>query len=151
EMDRDVPRDARGAIRPPRRVSRAHQRRWVMRGMGERALITAPGEREVRIERTFDAPRELVWRAFTDPTLIAEWWARGKSMVVERMEVKPGGRWRFVMPTPKGPNGFGGAYREVVAPEKIVWTFEWDGMPGYVALETVEFIDLGDGRTQLVN
>ena len=117
----------------------------------ESAKITTPAERELRIERVFDAPRERVWRAFTDPTLLAQWWGRGKAMVIERMEVERGGHWRFVVHGPKGMNGFEGRYREVVPPERIVWTFEWDGMPGYVAVDTVTLIDLGDGRTKLVN
>ena len=117
----------------------------------ESAKITTPAERELRIERVFDAPRDRVWRAFTDPTLLAQWWGRGKAMVIERMEVERGGHWRFVVHGPKGMNGFEGRYREVVPPERIVWTFEWDGMPGYVAVDTVTLIDLGDGRTKLVN
>ena len=117
----------------------------------ESAKITTPAERELRIERVFDAPRDRVWRAFTDPPLLAQWWGRGKAMVVERMEVERGGHWRFVVHGPKGMNGFEGRYREVVPPERIVWTFEWDGMPGYVAVDAVTLIDLGDGRTKLVN
>jgi uncharacterized protein YndB with AHSA1/START domain len=117
----------------------------------ERAVITTPTNREIRVERVFDAPRDRVWRAWTDPALLAQWWGRGRQMVVERMDVQPGGHWRFVVPSKGGPQGFAGRYREVVPPERIVWTFEWDGMPGYVAVDTVEFIDLGGGRTKLVN
>jgi len=118
----------------------------------ERALtLTTPSDREIRIERIFDAPRDRVWRAFTEPELIAQWWGRGKKLVVERMEVRRGGHWRFVVQNPKSVEGFEGRYREVTPPERIVWTAEWDGMPGYVAVDTVTFEDLGDGRTKMVN
>jgi len=114
------------------------------------ATITTPSDREVRIERIFAASRDRVWRAMTDPDLVAQWWGRGQKMVVERMEVKRGGHWRFVVHAASGLQGFEGRYREVTPPERFVWTFEWDGMPGYVAVDTVTFEDLGDGRTKVV-
>jgi len=113
--------------------------------------VSTPTEREIRIERIFDAPRERVWRAFTDPTLVAQWWGRGHKLVIERMEVERGGHWRYVEHGPDGVHGFEGRYREVTPPERLVHTFEWDGMPGYVAVETVTLEDLGDGRTRIVN
>ena len=115
------------------------------------AKITTPSDREIRIERVFDAPRDRVWRAFTDPTLIAQWWGRGNQLVIERMEVERGGHWRFVEHGPGGVHGFEGRYREIVPPERLVQTFERDGMPGHVAVETATFEDLGDGRTKVVN
>lgn len=114
------------------------------------ARVTAPGEREIRIERIFDAPRERVWRAMTEPGLVAQWWGRGNRLDIERMEVERGGHWRFVEHAPSGAQGFEGRYREVTPPERIVQTFEWDGMPGHVAVETMTLEDLGDGRTRLV-
>jgi uncharacterized protein YndB with AHSA1/START domain len=116
-----------------------------------KAMITTPSDRQVRIERIFDAPRDLVWRAFTDPALVAQWWGRGNKLVIERMEVERGGHWRYVEHTDHGVFGFEGRYREVTPPERIVRTFEWDGMPGHVAVETAIFEDLGDGRTKLVS
>ena len=62
-----------------------------------------------------------------------------------------GGHWRFVEHAPSGLQGFEGRLREVTPPERLVQTFEWDGMPGYVVLETATFEDLGDGRTRVVN
>lgn len=114
------------------------------------ATITTPTEREIRIERVFDAPRERVWQAMTQPELVAQWWGRGNRLVVERMELERGGRWRFVEHGPDGVHGFGGRYREVTPPERIVQTFEWDGAPGHVVVETVALEDLGDGRTRVV-
>ncbi len=111
---------------------------------------TTPSDREIRTERVFNAPRDRVFRAFTDPELLVQWWGRGNELVVERMEVVRGGHWRFVEHSPDGVHGFEGRYREVTPPERIVWTFEWDGMPGYVAVDTITMEDLGDGRTKVV-
>jgi len=116
-----------------------------------KAIVTTPAEREIRIERIFNAPRDHVWRAFTDPKLVAQWWGRGNKLVIERFEVERGGHWRFVEHSSEGVHGFEGRYSEVTPPERIVQTFEWDGMPGHVALETVTLEDLGDGRTKIVN
>jgi len=114
------------------------------------AKVTTPSDREVRIERIFNAPRDRVWRAFTDPKLVAQWWGRGNRLVVERMEVERGGHWRFVEHAPDGVHGFEGRFREVSPPERLSYTFEWDGMPGHVVVETVTFEDLGNGRTKVV-
>jgi uncharacterized protein YndB with AHSA1/START domain len=114
--------------------------------------VTTPSDREFRIERIFAAPRERVWRAITDPALVAQWWGRGNRLVIERDEVVRGGHWRYVEHTPDGAaHGFEGRYREVAPPERIVRTFEWDGMPGHVMVETATLEDLGDGRTRLVS
>jgi uncharacterized protein YndB with AHSA1/START domain len=114
------------------------------------AKVTTPGDREVRIERIFNAPRDRVWRAFTDPKLVTQWWGRGNKLVVERMEVERGGHWRFVEHSPDGAHGFEGRFREVSPPERLSYTFEWDGMPGHVVVETVTLEDLGNGRTKVV-
>lgn len=113
--------------------------------------VTTPTDRTILIERVFDASRDRVWRAFTDPALVAQWWGRGNELVIERMQVEKGGHWRFVEHAPDGVHGFEGRYREVTPQERLVYTFEWDGMPAYVILETVTFEDLGDGRTKVVN
>ena len=116
-----------------------------------KATITKPSDREIRIERIFDAPRDRVWRALSDPKLIAQWWGRGNKLVIEKFELEKGGHWRFVEHSPQGVHGFEGRFREVSPPGRVVQTFEWDGMPGYVVIETLELEDLGDGRTKLVN
>ena len=115
-----------------------------------KATVTKPSDREVRVERIFNASRDRVWKAYTDPTLVAQWWGRGNKLVVERMEVEKGGHWRYVEHADGQTHGFEGRYREVTPQERIVRTFEWDGMPGYPIVETEEFHDLGDGRTKLV-
>jgi uncharacterized protein YndB with AHSA1/START domain len=113
--------------------------------------VTTPSDREIRIERIFNAPRARVWQAFTDRELVAQWWGRGNKLVVERMEVERGGHWRFVEHSPEGVHGFEGRYREVTPQERIVQTFEWDGMPGHVIVDTAVFQDLGDGRTKVIS
>jgi uncharacterized protein YndB with AHSA1/START domain len=115
-----------------------------------KAKVTTPGDREIRIERVFDAPRDKVWRAMTDPKLLAQWWGRGNKLVIEKFEFERGGHWRFVEHGPEGVSGFEGRYREITPKERIVQTFEWDGMPAHVVIETMTLTDLGDGRTQLV-
>ena len=116
------------------------------------AHITTPSDREVLIEREFAAPRERVFEAFTNPELISQWWGRrSTTTVVDRMDVRPGGDWRFIeRDTDGGENAFRGTYREVIPPERIVYTFEWEGMPGHVCVETVAFDDLGE-RTKVRN
>jgi uncharacterized protein YndB with AHSA1/START domain len=116
----------------------------------QKAKITTPGDRDVRIERIFNAPRERVWKAMTDPNLVAQWWGRGNKLVIEKFELVRGGHWRFVEHAGGQAHGFEGRIAEITPPEKIVQTFEWDGMPGHVALETMTLEDLGDGRTRLV-
>ena len=96
--------------------------------------------------REFDAPRDRVFAAYTDPALIPEWWGpRGTTTIVDVMDVRPGGQWRFVARNADGTEtAFRGTYREVTEPERIVQTFEWEGMPGHVSVETAVFEDLGD-------
>jgi uncharacterized protein YndB with AHSA1/START domain len=116
-----------------------------------KTTVTPSGEREIRVERVFDAPRAAVWRAFTESALIARWWGAGEGLVVERNEVERGGHWRFVQHGDDGAQGFEGRYRDVRPPERLERTFEWDGMPGHVSVETLALEDLGDGRTRVVS
>jgi len=122
-----------------------------VKGATRTAKVTTPTDREIHIERIFDAPRDRVWRAFTEPELLAQWWGRGNKLVIERFELKAGGHWRFVEHGPDGVHGFEGRFREVTPKERMVWTFEWDGMPGYPSVDTVLFEDLGDGRTKVIS
>ena len=108
--------------------------------------------RAIRIARVFDAPRDRVFAVYTDPALVPEWWGpRGTTTIVDVMDVRAGGSWRFVARESDGTEtAFRGTYREVTPPERIVQTFEWEGMPGHVIVETAEFEDLGE-RTRIVN
>jgi uncharacterized protein YndB with AHSA1/START domain len=110
-----------------------------------------PGKQELFITRDFDAPRELVFKAFTDPKLMEQWFGpREYKTRVEKMESRPGGLWRFVQ-TDKNGNEFAfhGVHHDSVAPEWIVATFEFEGVPGHVLLQTVTFEPLGD-KTRMV-
>lgn len=115
-------------------------------------LIAEPGVQQIVLTRVFDAPRELVYKAMTDPTLIPNWWGpRRLSTIVEKMDVTPGGTWRFVQRDPEGQEfAFHGVYHEVQPPERLVYTFEFEGAPGHVLLETVTFEEL-DGKTKLTD
>jgi uncharacterized protein YndB with AHSA1/START domain len=112
--------------------------------------FTQPSDREVVMTKVFDAPRELVWKAYTDPKLIPRWWGlRYLTTTIDKMDVKPGGAWRFVSRAPDGNEfGFHGVYREIVKLERLSWTFEFEGMPGHVSVETVTFEWL-DGMTKV--
>lgn len=118
---------------------------------GNALTVDKQGDREIHLEREFDAPRERVFAAFTDPDLIPQWWGpRSTTTVVESLEARTGGDWRFVCRNDDGTeDAFRGTFREVTPPERIVWTFEWGGMPGYVSVDSTEFEDLGDGRTKV--
>lgn len=114
------------------------------------AMLSTPTDRTIRVERIFHATRERVWRAHTDPKLLAQWWGRGNKLVIERYELERGGHWRFVEHADHGTFGFEGRFREVVPMERLSMTFEWDGMPGYPVVTTTVFEDLGNGTTKLV-
>jgi uncharacterized protein YndB with AHSA1/START domain len=115
-----------------------------------RAVLSTPAEREILTERVFDAPRERVWAAFTDRELIPRWWGlRASETVVDQLDLRPGGAWRFVERNQDGSEAaFRGIYREISQPERIVYTFEYEGWPGQVLIDTATFEDLGE-RTKL--
>jgi uncharacterized protein YndB with AHSA1/START domain len=118
---------------------------------GPGSSAATPGDREVVVERVFNAPRDRVWQAFTEPEQLAQWWGRGNKLVIEKLELRRGGRWRFVEHADDGVHGFEGRYREVTPPERLAWTFAWDGMDGHLVLDTTTFEDLGEGRTKVVS
>jgi uncharacterized protein YndB with AHSA1/START domain len=111
-------------------------------------LIAEPGTHAIFTSREFDAPRELVFKAFTDPTLIPQWWGPARyTTTVDKMEVRKGGIWRYIQRDADGNEfGFHGVYHEIASPERIVFTFEFEGMPGHVLLETVTLQE-HDGKT----
>lgn len=117
----------------------------------QRTELTTPSDRVIRIERVFDATRDRVWRAFSDRELVARWWGRGNELAVERWEFHKGGHWRFVEHGPDGDHGFEGRFREIVPEVRVAQTFEWDGMPGYVAIDTMVLEDLDEDRTRMVS
>ena len=106
-----------------------------------RTEIRLISDLEVLITRVFDAPRELVFRAHTDPSLIPLWWGpRNTTTIVETMDVRPGGAWRFIHRSDDGSEyGFRGEFREILPPERLVQTSEFEGAPGHIVLETITF------------
>lgn len=121
-----------------------------MRRPDSHVQVWTPGDRDIRAERVFAAPVERVWRALTEPALVAQWWGRGNELDVEHMDVKGGGRWRYLEHAPDGVHGFGGHYQEVIPCRRIVRTFEWDGMPGAVHVETTELEAIDHSTTRVV-
>lgn len=119
------------------------------RGSTESTAVYSIGG-DLIYERTFDAPRELVWKAHTDRDLIPRWWGpNGHSTRVEEMDVRPGGRWRYVSVVDDGNEfAFYGEYLEIEPPERIKWTFMFDveGVGPQGGPETLTFEDLG-GKT----
>jgi uncharacterized protein YndB with AHSA1/START domain len=107
--------------------------------------VATPSDTEITTSRSFDAPRELVFAAHTQPEHVKHWWGRGNPLDVE-MDFRVGGTWRFVEHADGEQYAFRGEYREIVAPERIVQTFEYEGMPGQICVETLVFTET-DGRT----
>lgn len=114
-------------------------------------IVAEPGKQEIVFTGVFDAPRELVFKAFTDPKLLPKWLGpKRMTMTVVETDLRRGGQWRFVHRAPDGTEyAFRGVYHEAVPPERVVRTFEFDGAPGHVSLEAVTFTE-NDGKTTLV-
>ena len=114
-------------------------------------IIAERGKQEVVITRLFDAPRDLVFRANTDRDLISQWWGPKRlTTTIDKMDAKPGGQWRFVQRDAAGKEyAFHGVYHEVRSPGLIVDTFEFEGMPGHVSLETCTLEEIG-GKTKMI-
>lgn len=117
-------------------------------------IIAEPGKQELYIIREFEAPRELVYRAHTEAELYTQWVGpREMTMTVEKMDARDGGTFRFVHERGGHKYTFFGVYHEALAPERIIGTFEFDGLPerGHVILGTTKFEELPNGRCRLVH
>jgi uncharacterized protein YndB with AHSA1/START domain len=118
-------------------------------------FVAEPEKQEILIEKTVNAPRELVFKAFTDPKLYAQWIGpRELSTKIETFEPKNGGSWRFIQKDRDGNEfAFHGVYHEVTFPERIIGTFEWEGLPekGHVILQTTRFEELADNQTRIID
>jgi len=112
--------------------------------------VTVLSDTEIQIAREFDAPRELVFKAMTDPALLSRWWGPRKyRTVVDELDARPGGKWRMRNIGADGDeHAFRGEFREVVPPERVVWTFEYVPLPGHISVETMTLAER-DGRTLL--
>jgi uncharacterized protein YndB with AHSA1/START domain len=116
----------------------------------ETEIVAEPGVPQIVITREFEAPRELVFRAHTDPELIAQWLGpRRLQTRFDRFEPRDGGTWRFVQWGEDGyEHGFHGVFHGTPTPDAMVRTFEYEGMPGHVLMETLTLTER-DGRTLL--
>jgi uncharacterized protein YndB with AHSA1/START domain len=113
----------------------------------DKFTITLPSDTEIRMTRVLDAPRNLVWTAMTQPEHIKRWWGRGNPLDVT-LDLRPGGSYRYVEHADGSEYAFRGEIREIVPQQRIVQTFEFEGMPGHVAVETLE-LDETDGKTTI--
>jgi uncharacterized protein YndB with AHSA1/START domain len=113
-------------------------------------IIAEPGRQELFITREFDAPRELVFRAHTDPNLFVQWLGpRGYEMILETFEPVSGGAYRYVHKDPAGNEfAFHGTFHEM-SPERMVQTFEFEGYPGHVSLDSMTLEELPGNRTRI--
>jgi uncharacterized protein YndB with AHSA1/START domain len=114
------------------------------------ALVTLPTDTQILITREFDAPRRLVFQAWTVPELVERWWyaERGEMTGVE-IDLRVGGSWRFAMVMPNGVEvAFHGEYREIVPDERLVWTEIYEGAPEAESLQTMILTER-DGRTTM--
>ncbi|HEX3102047.1 MAG TPA: SRPBCC family protein [Pyrinomonadaceae bacterium] len=117
-------------------------------------IIAEEGKQELFIIREFEAPRELVFRAYTEAELYEQWVGPNDlTMTIEKMDAFDGGSYRFLHERDGHVYAFHGVYHEILAPERIIGTFEFDGLPekGHVIMGTTKFEDLGGGRSRLVH
>jgi len=114
------------------------------------ATVTLPTDEQILITREFDAPKHLVYKAWTTPDLVRRWWsAKRGTVTIAEIDLRVGGAWRYVMVTDDGFEvAFHGEYREIVPNERIVSTEVYEGMPDGEALNTLTLTE-ADGRTTL--
>lgn len=121
--------------------------------MNKTTIIAEKGKQEFFIEREFDAPRELVFKAFNEPELLVQWLGPcNLEMKIEKFDNRTGGSYRFLHVDPQGNEyGFNGTIHELLPPERMIRTFEFEGLPerGHVSLETAIFEVLDGNRTKL--
>jgi len=120
--------------------------------MEKNKILIEREKHDVVITQLFDAPCDLVWKAYTDPGLIPQWWGpRNLSTTVETMDVKKRGKWRFVQKDSDGKEyAFNGVYKEIIPKKELIYTFEYEAMPGHEILETITFDEI-KGKTKLTD
>lgn len=120
--------------------------------MSKNNLVIDKEKKEIQMSRVFDAPAELLWKAHTDPKLITQWWGPRKyETIVETMDVRVGGTWRFINRGEDGQDhAFYGEYKALQEPVSITWTFNYEPIgPGHEITETMQFEELEPGKTQI--
>ncbi len=116
--------------------------------MGKTQITAKPGIPQILVEREFDAPRDLVYRAWTDPDLLSQWLGpRNLTMRIDRFDLRDGGTWRYIHTDPEGNEfGFHGVFHGTPSPDGMVQTFEFEGAPGHVSMDTLT-LEERDGKT----
>jgi uncharacterized protein YndB with AHSA1/START domain len=119
------------------------------------AVVTLPTDTQIHVTREFNAPPHLVWRAYTEPELIAQWWHANRGEIKSiYVDLRVGGQWRWVMVTQDGYEvAFSGEYREIIPDERLVYTEIFEGVPTDptdAAVNTMTFTEV-DGRTHMVS
>jgi len=114
------------------------------------SIVAEPGKQEIIISRTFQAPRELVFKMWTDAEYLPEWWGPSTTTtIVDRLEARKGGIWRYIHNDGHGGEHiFSGVFHEVASPGRLIQTYEYEGMPA-VGLVTVTFEESSPGKTTL--
>ena len=114
--------------------------------------VSTPSEQEIQLTRVFDAPRKLVFEAMTRPEHVRQWWGQlgeGYSVPVCEIDLRVGGKWRFVNRHPKGEAAFHGEYREITPPSRLVFTEIFEDFPNTVSVVTTELME-ETGKTRLI-
>ena len=120
--------------------------------MNKNNLVVDRSARSYTMSRVFSAPRELVWKASTDPELMPKWWGPSYlTTVVDKMDLKVGGVWRMIQTDSQGNvYAFNGIYKEIDPPSRLSMTFEFEPMAGHISTETLVFEELPGGRTKII-
>ena len=124
--------------------------------MAEKAktsMFTLPSDREIAGSRVLDAPPDLVYNAYTNPDAISQWWGPSRyTTTVEKLDARPGGAWRFIQRADDGGEHiFSGVFREVIPSRRLVFTFNYEAVPGHEAVETVTLEPVEGGKTRVTD
>ncbi len=121
--------------------------------MNSNNLVVEREKLQFSMQRIFDAPRAKLWKACTDPQLIPHWWGpRYLTTVVEQMDVRVGGVWRYVQTDPEGNvHAFNGVFKLIQPPERLSYTFEYEPLAGHISTDTILFEELPGGKTKMTS
>lgn len=121
--------------------------------MSKNNLVVERENLAFTMSRTFDAPRELVWKVCTDPELVPQWWGlRSSKTIVDKMDLRVGGAWRYIQIDVDGnEHAFNGLYKEITPPERLVYTFEYEPFAGHVSTDTITLEELPGGKTLITS
>jgi uncharacterized protein YndB with AHSA1/START domain len=120
--------------------------------MSKNNLVVERDKLAFSMTRVFDAPRELVWKVYTDSEMIPKWWGpRYLTTSVDKMDFRVGGAWRYVQKDSEGNiHAFNGVYKEITPPERLAYTFEYEPMAGHISTDTIRLEALSDGKTRMI-